>query len=98
MITHDHYTEIQDKYGEFASWAVWVNEDIKPKSNIGDMSVFDLDRNPNLLETLNPNVIMVGLNFSRTIEKMAFITEYGHIVNLKNTKLSDEKLYGIPIF
>jgi hypothetical protein len=73
MITKEHYIEIEGKYGEFASWAIWANEDIKPKSNIGEMSIFDLNKNPNLLETLNPNVIMVGLNFSRTIEKKAFV-------------------------
>ena len=72
-MTKDHYIKIKEKYGEFASWAVWANEDIKPKSNIGDMDIFDLDKNPTLLETLNPNVIMVGLNFSRTIEKKAFV-------------------------
>lgn len=69
MITKEHYLEIADKYGEFASWAIWVNEDLKPKSNIGDMSIFDLEKNPKLLETLNPNIVMVGLNFSRAIEK-----------------------------
>ena len=73
MIERDHYFEIEQKYGEFASWAVWMNEDIKPKSNIGDMSIFDLSSNPKLLDTLNPNVIMVGLNFSRTIEKKPFV-------------------------
>jgi len=73
MITKEHYIEIEAKYGEFASWAIWANEDMKPKSNIGDMSIFDLNKNPNLLEVLNPNVIMVGLNFSRSIEKKAFV-------------------------
>ena len=73
MITKGHYKDIENKYGEFASWAIWTNEDIKPKSNIGDMSIFDLDKNPNLLKMLNPNVIMVALNFSRTIEKKAFV-------------------------
>ena len=73
MITKEHYIEIQDKYGEFASWAIWTNEVISPKSNIGALSIFNLDKNPNLLKILNPNVIMVGLNFSRTIEKKAFV-------------------------
>lgn len=73
MITKEHYIEIYNKYGEFASWAVWINEDSKPKSNIGDMSIFNLEKNPKLLEVLNPNVIMVGLNFSRTIERKAFV-------------------------
>lgn len=44
-----------------------------PKSNCGEMSIFDLSQNPKFLETVNPNVIMVGSNFSRTIEKKAFI-------------------------
>jgi hypothetical protein len=73
MITKEHFKEIADKYGEFASWAVWANEDIKPKSNIGDLGIFDLNKNPNILETLNPNVIMVGLNFSRTVVRKAFV-------------------------
>lgn len=73
MITEKLFKEIESKFGEFASWAVWSNEGIKPKSNIGDMSIFDLETNPQLLDILNPNVIMVGLNFSRTIERKAFI-------------------------
>ena len=52
MITKKLYKEIAHKYGEFSCWAVWANADIKPKSNIGDMSIFDLDKNPRLLETL----------------------------------------------
>lgn len=73
MITEECFTEISDKYGEFASQAVWVNEEKKPKSNIGDMSIFDLNKNPKLLKSLNPKVIMVGLNFSRTVEKEKFV-------------------------
>lgn len=73
MIDKNLYLEINKKYGEFASWAVWKDEGEKPKSNIGDMSVFDLEKNHQLLATLNPEVIMVGLNFSRTIAKKAFV-------------------------
>ncbi|NOT90992.1 hypothetical protein [Ferruginibacter sp.] len=73
MVTKEHFIEISNKYGEFASWAVWANEDVKPKSNIGDMSIFDLDKNQKLLEMLKPDVVMVGLNFSRTIERKAFV-------------------------
>ncbi|MCX6164113.1 MAG: hypothetical protein NTU73_04515 [Ignavibacteriae bacterium] len=73
MITREHYLEIANKYGEFASWAVWADQGKTPKSNIGDISIFDLDNNPNLLNQLNPNVIMVGLNFSRKIEKEIFV-------------------------
>jgi len=64
-----HYLEIVSKYGDFASWAIWGEIGLRPKSNMDNMNVFDLDKNPKLLETLNPNVIMVGLNISKRIEK-----------------------------
>ena len=73
MISKEHFDYIKDKYGEFASWAVWLNEDKKPKSNIGEMGIFDLKINPNLLDILNPEVVMVGLNFSRQIERVDFV-------------------------
>ena len=73
MITKEHYLELANKYGKFASWAIWADQGDKPKSNIGDISIFDIDINPDLLIQLNPNIIMVGLNFSRKIEKMVFV-------------------------
>lgn len=73
MISREHYNEIAYKYGEFASWAVWAEAGEKPKSNIGDMSVFNLETNPGLLTILNPDVVMVGLNFSRSIAKEKFV-------------------------
>jgi hypothetical protein len=73
MIEKEHFLEIANKYGEFASWAIWADEGDKPKSNIGDTRIFDLQFNPGLLLQLNPNIIMVGLNFSRTIEKVTFV-------------------------
>jgi len=98
MITKEHYIEIAKKYGEFASWAVWVNEDTKPKSNIGDMSIFDFEKNPKLLETLNPNVIMVGLNFSRTMEREVFVNFHDKRPQGQDYKIRyafrDTKYYG----
>jgi len=73
MINQEHYHEIANKYGEFASWAVWAEEGSKPKSNIGDMSIFDLNRNYRLLDLLKPDVIMVGLNFSQSVVNTPFI-------------------------
>jgi hypothetical protein len=73
MISREHYNKIADKYGEFASWAVWAEAGEKPKSSIGDMSVFNQFENPNLLALLNPDVVMVGLNFSRKIEREIFV-------------------------
>ncbi len=73
MITKEHYIEIADKYGTFASWAVWAEQGSKPKSNIGDISIFDYKTNPKILEQLKPNTVMVGLNFSRKIDKQVFV-------------------------
>ncbi len=40
---------------------------MKPKSNMGHLNIFDLQKNPLLLEVLKNNVVMVGLNFSRPV-------------------------------
>jgi len=68
MIDKEHFWEISRKYGDCASWALWADEGIKPKSNIGDLNVFDIGSNPDILTQLNQNIIMVGLNISRRIE------------------------------
>lgn len=73
MVTKEYYINIANKYGEFASWAVWADQGEKPKSNIGDISIFNLNINPNILNQLNPNVVMVALNFSRKIETATFV-------------------------
>lgn len=65
MISLEKFLFIKEKYGEVASWAVWIKAGEKPKSNIGDMSVFDLDKNPDLLNLIHVDVIMVALNFAR---------------------------------
>jgi hypothetical protein len=61
---------IKQKHGGYASWAVWADAAQKPKSNIGDMSIFDLGSSPALLHLLKTNIVMVGLNiasFSRLL-------------------------------
>lgn len=73
MISKDHYLEIAHKYGYFASWAIWADEGDRPKSNMGDIRIFDLDHNPDILKQVNPDVVMVGLNFSRPVDKVKFI-------------------------
>lgn len=67
MMTSKQYQSIGTNYGHVCSWAVWEKADEKPKSNIANMDVFDLDKNLNLLKTLRTDVIMVALNFSRDI-------------------------------
>lgn len=67
MINLELFERIKKKYGGVASWAVWEKADRKPKSNIGNLDIFDLHKNPSLLETLNNNVLMVGLSCSRPL-------------------------------
>ncbi|MGA7058207.1 MAG: hypothetical protein WBY78_12280 [Terriglobales bacterium] len=64
MIEIQQFENIKQKHGSYASWAVWADAAEKPKSNMGDMNVFDLASNPALLHVLKTNVIMVGLNIA----------------------------------
>ena len=87
MISKDHYLEIVAKYSHHASWAVWADQGETPKSNMGDISIFDVDHNPDILNLLNPNVIMVGLNFSRKIDKQVFVNFHDKNPNAQDFKL-----------
>lgn len=59
------FEKIKKLHGEYASWAIWSAQDEKPKSNIGDLSLLDVNKNSKLLSLLKPNVVLVALNFSR---------------------------------
>ncbi len=67
MITLEIFDRISLNYGDVGSWAIWEDPGLKPKSNMGHLNIFDLEKNPSLLSTLKNNVIMVGLNFSRPL-------------------------------
>ena len=67
-VTREKFDFIKKKYGHHASWAVWANPGNTPTSNMDDMSVLDSEINKNLLSKLNPNVILVALNFSTDIK------------------------------
>jgi len=58
----EKFNLIKKKWAKTSSWAVWIKAGDKAKSNIGDLSIFDLNKNKKLLSILNPNIIMVGLN------------------------------------
>jgi hypothetical protein len=62
MIDPARFELIRRKHGAYASWAVWAPSSGPPKSNMGDLGVLSEHLNPSLLETLNPGVVMVGLN------------------------------------
>ena len=72
MITKEKFYFIKKKYGRVASWAIWAHEDEKPKSNMEDLTVLDPEINKNLLSELNPNVVLVGLNFSEVVNHKPF--------------------------
>lgn len=69
MISNEKFIEIRERFGHFASWAIWADEGVNPKDNIDDLSVLDPDVNPNLLNTIHGNSILLGLNISRRIER-----------------------------
>lgn len=52
MISETVYKNLQIEYGDMASWAIWKRPGSTPKSNTGDMSIWD---DPNLLGMLNPD-------------------------------------------
>ena len=69
MIDVEQFETIKRKHGGYASWAVWVDASEKPKSNMGDMSIF---KKSGVLGLLKKNVVMVGLNFSRPCSGESF--------------------------
>jgi len=72
MIDSKKFEFIKKKYGYYASWAIWAEEGEKPKSNIGDLTILDPQKNKNLFFQLNPNVVFVGLNISRGAIEVPF--------------------------
>ena len=72
MITKEKFCFIKKKYGRVASWAIWAHENEKPTSNMGDLTVLDPEINKNLLSELNPNVVLVALNFSEDVNHKPF--------------------------
>lgn len=65
MVDRDTFERIKQRHGLYASWAVWSQAGSSPKSNIGDLRILDPDINPNLLQILRSDVVMLGLNISR---------------------------------
>lgn len=68
MITREKFDFLKEKYGKHASWAIWAEAGERPKSNMGDMSVLDPNLHKDLLSKLNPEIILVALNFAEDID------------------------------
>ncbi len=67
MIDYATFKRIKENHGNYASWAVWADGG-RPKENVGDLSMFDVQEGDALLQELNPRIVLVGLNISRLIE------------------------------
>ncbi len=66
MIDLEQFERIAMRHGSYASWAVWTTPTAGPKSNVGDLSVFNVTDNPTTLRLLKNDIVMVGLNISRS--------------------------------
>lgn len=64
MIEEKTYRSMMHQYGCVGSWAIWEDVDVKPKSNVGNMRIFERD---DLLKILNTQHVFVGLNISRNL-------------------------------
>jgi hypothetical protein len=66
------FDKLKSRFGYCGSWAIWSKASDTPKSNVGDLSLLNLDLNKNLLNQINPNIVFVALNFSRETTKEDF--------------------------
>ena len=73
-MNYKKYLYIKEKYGGHASWAIWSEEQDTPKSNMEDVSFFD---DKEIYKQLNPDIIMVGLNISKTFDETPFLNFHG---------------------
>lgn len=96
MITLEKFKYIKNKYGLYASWAIWDEEGDTPKSNIGNLEVLDPLSNDKLLQELNSKSVLVALNISRGAiqtplanfhDKRSVATDFKIRHALKGTKL-----------
>ena len=75
-ITREKFDEIAKKYANIGSWAVWPEFGDTPRANIDDLTVLDPDKNKDLLDILKPNIVMIGLNISRELDKSEKFRNY----------------------
>lgn len=64
-VTREHFQSILSRWGNASSWAWWAPKDAAGKEKSG----MDALPTEDVLNELNPNVVLVGLNISRQIER-----------------------------
>ena len=65
-ISPKDFEKVKLKWSKYSSWAVWATrqEWESSKAGMGDASILDPEMNTALFDTLNPNVVFLGLNAS----------------------------------
>ncbi len=63
-ISENIFEYVRDNHGLFASWAVWPDPGVKPKSNMEDLSIFEPPKLKETLEALHNDYVLVALNIS----------------------------------
>lgn len=62
-ISRDQFEMVRRELSGHTSWAIWAPVGEKPKSNVGDLSMFsDESLLKDTLSRLNPNIVLAGLN------------------------------------
>ncbi len=64
-ITVEQLKKIKNRYGQYASWAIWSEEGSTPKSNMCS-KIFE---SKDTIKYLHSRYVLVGLNISRPLEK-----------------------------
>ena len=83
------YKELEEKFGQVGSWAIWAEPGENAKSNTADMSVFD---NPDLLKLLNTDLVFVGLNQAVHDRKDGYKGSWANFHSDDNKRQNDFKL------
>lgn len=95
MLSKQTFDRIREKFGHQSSWAVWAEAGDAPKSNMGDLSIFESDET---LRVLNPNVILVGMNIPKDVYLPAFSNFHSKHSTAQDYKtrfaLKDTDLWG----
>jgi hypothetical protein len=96
MITRERFDLIKKNWGKIASWAVWEGPYDRSKLNVDDLTLFEDEK---ILNILNPEVILVGLNISRDDlkGKPAFANFHSDYKYAQEYKLR-YVLYGTPFW
>ena len=63
MISRNKFEEVKEKYGFWGSWALWVSPDKTPKSNVGDLSIFEGDKFLKLLQMFLKFYVVTNVHY-----------------------------------